>query len=184
MLALVLQSRAVTIASSQPITLAVALFEDIVSRGLQALIDEDPNLRLVASDVEPDQLPSTLSDHRPDVVILNFGSAQVEITHRKFDECAITWDQIDMGIPIDWYEHFDWRPDPHAALRNARGRRLRAAPEGSSGPLLETHADEGIGCAPYVATRVAWRWWASLTTSSRASSKRWRRCAPSPRCAR
>jgi hypothetical protein len=59
-------------------------------------------------------------------VILDFASTQVEITHRKFDECAITWDQIDMRVPIDWYEHFDWRPDPHAALRNARGRRLRA----------------------------------------------------------
>jgi DNA-binding NarL/FixJ family response regulator len=63
-----------TITNRQPITLAVAQFEDIVSRGLQALIDEDPNLRLVASDVEQDQLPTTLADHRPDVVILNFGS--------------------------------------------------------------------------------------------------------------
>jgi hypothetical protein len=59
-------------------------------------------------------------------VILGFGDSNVEITHRKFDECAITWDQIDMAQPIDWYEHFDWRPDPHAALRNARGRALRA----------------------------------------------------------
>jgi hypothetical protein len=59
-------------------------------------------------------------------VVLNFGSTQVEITHRKFDECAITWNQIDRDLPIDWYEHFDWRPDPHAALRNARGKRLRA----------------------------------------------------------
>jgi hypothetical protein len=59
-------------------------------------------------------------------VILNFGSTQVEITHRKFDECAITWDQIDTGLPIDWYEHFDWRPDPDATLRHARGRRLQA----------------------------------------------------------
>jgi DNA-binding NarL/FixJ family response regulator len=63
-----------TIANRQPITLAVAQFEDIVSRGLQALIDEEPNLRLVAADVEQDQLPSTLSDHRPDVAILNFGT--------------------------------------------------------------------------------------------------------------
>jgi hypothetical protein len=61
----------VTIASRQPITLAVAQFEDIVSRGLQALIDEDPNLRLVVADVEQDQLSSTLSDHRPDLAILN-----------------------------------------------------------------------------------------------------------------
>jgi hypothetical protein len=59
-------------------------------------------------------------------VILDFGTTRVEITHRKFDECAITWNQIDTTLPIDWYEHFDWRPDPHAALRNARGRRLQA----------------------------------------------------------
>jgi hypothetical protein len=59
-------------------------------------------------------------------VVLSFGSTQVEITHRKFDECAITWDQIDTDVPIDWYEHFDWRPDPHTALRNARGKHLRA----------------------------------------------------------
>jgi DNA-binding NarL/FixJ family response regulator len=58
----------------QPITLAVAQFEDIVNRGLQSLIDEDPNLRLVATDVVQDQLPSMLFDHRPDVAILNFGS--------------------------------------------------------------------------------------------------------------
>ena len=58
-------------------------------------------------------------------VILDFGVTRVEITHRKFDECAITWDTIDRTVPIDWYEHFDWRPDPHAALRHARGRRLR-----------------------------------------------------------
>ena len=59
-------------------------------------------------------------------VILDFGHTHVEITHRKFDECAITWDQIDRDVPVDLYEHFDWRPDPHAALRRARGRPLRA----------------------------------------------------------
>ena len=59
-------------------------------------------------------------------VILDFGVTRVEITHRKFDECAITWDQIDLNEPIDWYEHFDWRPDPHAALRRARGKILKA----------------------------------------------------------
>lgn len=63
-----------TIASSQPITLAVAEFEDIVSRGLQSLIDDDPHLRLVAADVMRERLSSTLSEHQPDVVILNFGS--------------------------------------------------------------------------------------------------------------
>ena len=60
--------------SSPPITLAVTQFEDIVSIGLQSLIDEDPHLHLVASTVPQDQLASTLSAHRPDVAILNFGS--------------------------------------------------------------------------------------------------------------
>jgi DNA-binding NarL/FixJ family response regulator len=63
-----------TLTTRQPITLAVAQFEDIVSRGLQSLIDEDPNLRLVAADVVHEQMSSTLSDQRPDVAILNFGS--------------------------------------------------------------------------------------------------------------
>ncbi|MGI8715787.1 MAG: LuxR C-terminal-related transcriptional regulator [Solirubrobacteraceae bacterium] len=63
-----------TLASRQPITLAVAQFEDIVNRGLRSLIDEDPNLRLVATDVLHERLSSTLSQHQPDVVILNFGS--------------------------------------------------------------------------------------------------------------
>jgi len=61
-------------------------------------------------------------------VVLAFGDTNVEITHRKFDECAISWDHIDMSAPIDRYAtgiELDWRPDPHAALRNARGRRLR-----------------------------------------------------------
>src|SRR4051812_5856561 len=59
-------------------------------------------------------------------VVLDFGTTHVEITHRKFDECAITWDQIDMSVPVDVYQHVDWRADPHAALRNARGLPLRA----------------------------------------------------------
>ena len=59
-------------------------------------------------------------------VILGFGGANVEITHRKFDECAITWGRVDMTEPIDWMGiQLDWRADPHAALRNARGKRLR-----------------------------------------------------------
>ena len=59
-------------------------------------------------------------------VVLDFGITRVEISHRKFDECAISWDQLDLTVPIDRYEHFDWRSDPHAALRNARGKVLRA----------------------------------------------------------
>ena len=60
-------------------------------------------------------------------VILGFGDSNVEITHRKFDECAITWDQVDMSMPPDWPGlALDWRPGGHPALAAVRGRRLRA----------------------------------------------------------
>ncbi|HEX2356512.1 MAG TPA: hypothetical protein VHI50_08630 [Micromonosporaceae bacterium] len=61
-------------------------------------------------------------------VVLGFGEANVEITHRKFDECAITWDQVDMASPVDWYGtglRLDWVPTGHATLRAVAGRRLR-----------------------------------------------------------
>jgi DNA-binding NarL/FixJ family response regulator len=62
------------IASRQPITVVIAEFEDIVARGLQSLIDDDPNLSLVATDVPREQLAATLSAHDADVGILSFGS--------------------------------------------------------------------------------------------------------------
>jgi DNA-binding NarL/FixJ family response regulator len=65
-----------TIANRKPITLALAEFEDIVSRGLRSLIDDDSNLRLVAGDVAHERLAATLADRRPDVAIINFASLQ------------------------------------------------------------------------------------------------------------
>lgn len=64
--------------------------------------------------------------HAHGPVVLGFGDVNVEVTHRKFDECAITWDQVDMSAPPDWPGlALDWRPYPHPALRSVRGRRLR-----------------------------------------------------------
>jgi DNA-binding NarL/FixJ family response regulator len=60
--------------SRSPITIALARFEDLVSRGLRALIDEDENLELVAFDVPHPDLPATLTIYAPRVAILNFGS--------------------------------------------------------------------------------------------------------------
>jgi len=57
-----------------PITIALARFEDLVSRGLRALIEEDESLELVAYDVPHVELPAALSAHAPRVAILNFGS--------------------------------------------------------------------------------------------------------------
>ena len=57
-----------------PITIVSARFEDLVSIGLHQLISEDPNLRLVASDVELEELEDVIERERPSVVLLNFGS--------------------------------------------------------------------------------------------------------------
>ncbi len=57
-----------------PVTVALTRFEDIVARGLQALIDEDPNLSLVAAGIPHEELELMLRMHRPQVAILNFGS--------------------------------------------------------------------------------------------------------------
>jgi DNA-binding NarL/FixJ family response regulator len=63
-----------TIVSRQPISLAVAQFEDIVSRGLQSLLEDEPHLRLLASDIPPERMAQTLGDNSPDVAILNFAA--------------------------------------------------------------------------------------------------------------
>ncbi len=67
----------------QPIPVLVARFEDIVGRGLQALIDEDENLTLVAADVPHQALLSELASHQPRVAIINFGSLSSSIELRE-----------------------------------------------------------------------------------------------------
>jgi DNA-binding NarL/FixJ family response regulator len=57
-----------------PISIALARFEDLVTRGLRALIGEDPSLTIVASDVAHEQLSSVLRVTRPDVTVINFGA--------------------------------------------------------------------------------------------------------------
>jgi DNA-binding NarL/FixJ family response regulator len=55
-------------------TLVSARFEDLVAIGLEQLIAEDPNLELVRSAVELEQLEDVLTELGPNVVLLNFGS--------------------------------------------------------------------------------------------------------------
>jgi DNA-binding NarL/FixJ family response regulator len=57
-----------------PIEIVLARFEDIIGRGLRALIDDDVNLRLVATDVPHDALAGALERYAPRVAIVNFGS--------------------------------------------------------------------------------------------------------------
>lgn len=60
-------------------------------------------------------------------VVLGFPEHNVEIAHRKFDECAITWNQVDMSVQLDWPGlELDWRVRAHPALDAVHRRRLRS----------------------------------------------------------
>jgi DNA-binding NarL/FixJ family response regulator len=76
-----------------PISIVVARFEDIVSRGLRGLIDDDDFLELLAIDVPHDELASTFASHRPQVAIVNFGSlssaSELRDMHRAFPDTRI-----------------------------------------------------------------------------------------------
>jgi NarL family two-component system response regulator LiaR len=55
-------------------TVVSAKFEDLVAVGLQVLISEDRNLDLVAAGVPMEEIPRSIQDHSPAVVLLNFGA--------------------------------------------------------------------------------------------------------------
>lgn len=58
-------------AELHPITIAVGQFDDLVARGLRGLIEDDPQLELVAEDVAAAQLTMVLRARRPQVAILD-----------------------------------------------------------------------------------------------------------------
>jgi DNA-binding NarL/FixJ family response regulator len=76
-----------------PVRIALAEFEDIVARGLSAMIKEDENLELVVTGIDHDQLGPALGEHQPDVAILNFGSltsaAELRELHRRFPQIRL-----------------------------------------------------------------------------------------------
>jgi DNA-binding NarL/FixJ family response regulator len=78
---------------SPRVAVAVARFEDIVSRGLRALISDDPNLELVGGDVPHEELASMLRLAQPNVAILNFGSlgsaSEIRDLHHAFPETRL-----------------------------------------------------------------------------------------------
>lgn len=57
-----------------PATVALSRFEDLIAHGLRSLIDADPNLELLADDLDGPALTSVLTRRRPDVALLNYGS--------------------------------------------------------------------------------------------------------------
>jgi DNA-binding NarL/FixJ family response regulator len=78
---------------ASPVSIVSARFEDLVSIGLASLIAEDPNLDLVASDVDLDRLEGVLDEHKPSVVLLNFGTlpnpAMIYQLHQSHPETRV-----------------------------------------------------------------------------------------------
>ena len=61
----------------------VARFEDLVDRGLRALIEEDDHIELHASGVPHERLPAAIAAHRPQVALLNYGSMRTPLEVRE-----------------------------------------------------------------------------------------------------
>jgi DNA-binding NarL/FixJ family response regulator len=68
-------------------------FEDLVAVGLKALISDDPNLELVATDIPMEDVEDAIEAHDPAVVLLNFGTlrapAQVFQLHQSYPTARI-----------------------------------------------------------------------------------------------
>ena len=60
--------------ASNPVTVLIARFEDLVARGLRALIDDEETIALVGADIPHELLPAALDRVVPQVAIVNFGS--------------------------------------------------------------------------------------------------------------
>jgi DNA-binding NarL/FixJ family response regulator len=66
-----------------PITVVLAHFDDLFAAGLRGLIERDPNLTILAGDVEHGRLGVALRAHRPDVAILDFGALAKPVEVRE-----------------------------------------------------------------------------------------------------
>ncbi|MEA2154428.1 MAG: hypothetical protein QOE11_568 [Solirubrobacteraceae bacterium] len=69
--------------ATDPITILLSRFEDLVSAGLRSLIGADGSLRIVAADVGLDQLHALIAEHAPRVTILNFGALRTPADLRR-----------------------------------------------------------------------------------------------------
>jgi NarL family two-component system response regulator LiaR len=73
------------------VRVAAGKFEDLVTIGLRQVIAEDPHLELVTEEVSLELLEAVVSDTRPDVVLLNFGSLPSPVAvHELHQACPDT----------------------------------------------------------------------------------------------
>ncbi|MGN6187594.1 MAG: LuxR C-terminal-related transcriptional regulator [Conexibacter sp.] len=61
----------------------VARFEDLIDRGVRALIEEDEHIELLAAGVPHERLPAAIAHHRPQVALLNYGSLRTPLEVRE-----------------------------------------------------------------------------------------------------
>jgi DNA-binding NarL/FixJ family response regulator len=66
-----------------PVTVAVGHFEDLLTRGLRGLIEDDPSLQLIACAVTPEELPELLGSLRPRVAIVDHASLGSPVEVRR-----------------------------------------------------------------------------------------------------
>src|ERR1700722_13461218 len=60
--------------ASPTITVAITRFEDLLALGLEAALETDGSLAIVARDVAPERVRNMLRVHHPRVLILDVGS--------------------------------------------------------------------------------------------------------------
>jgi len=61
----------------------LARFEDLVDRGLQALVEEDEHLEVRARGIAHERMPAAIAAHRPQVALLNYGSLRTPLEVRE-----------------------------------------------------------------------------------------------------
>ncbi len=71
--------------TGRPVTVVLARFEDLVNAGLRTLIERDPNLQIVASDVAAGELDPVLTEWRPRVAILNLAALATPAEIRRLN---------------------------------------------------------------------------------------------------
>ena len=67
----------------KPINVTIARFEDLVGRGLRAVVEGASGIRIVGCDVDHKRLGAALQAQRPEVAILDFGSLRSPVEVRE-----------------------------------------------------------------------------------------------------
>ncbi|MFZ1995337.1 MAG: LuxR C-terminal-related transcriptional regulator, partial [Solirubrobacteraceae bacterium] len=77
-----------------PITIAISRFDDLLALGLQAALESDPSISVIARDLSPARLESVLRVDSPRVLILDVGTLRDYVQVREMrlehpDTCVV-----------------------------------------------------------------------------------------------